>query len=262
MRRDFFFSIVIPSYNRAHTICRTLESILKQSFKDFEVIIVDDGSTDNTKERLKPLLSLSNVLYYFYEINCGANYAKNLGAKYAKGKYLVFLDSDDLFVSENSLQIIYKIIIDEGYPSLAMFSCISLSNGERLAKKPNYNGFVSFLEYFRGKYLGEYLPIVEKSSFMKVQFSEKINGGEGITWNLIAKEAGELFMSSAVVRLYDDMGDDRLSIPSKKNLRRIRNVFLYDMQVNFVNYLLYYRIGMLKSVTKVLYYQFKSSIVK
>ncbi len=89
-----FFSIIIPSFNRGHVLTKAIESILLQSSSDFEIIIVDDGSSDNTKEILTPYLSLPFVRY-FYQENKGVSAARNLGALNAVGNYLVFLDSDD-----------------------------------------------------------------------------------------------------------------------------------------------------------------------
>ena len=89
-----FFSIIIPCYNRAGIIERALKSLSIQTFQDFEIIIIDDGSTDNSKEIIAPYLTNSQVNYY-YQDNEGVCSARNFGAKKAKGEYLIFLDSDD-----------------------------------------------------------------------------------------------------------------------------------------------------------------------
>jgi len=88
-----YFTIVIPSYNRGHIVGRAIESVLNQSYSDFEIIVVDDGSTDNTKEVVCQYMD-SRINYFFQE-NSGVSAARNTGSKLAKGDYLVFLDSDD-----------------------------------------------------------------------------------------------------------------------------------------------------------------------
>ncbi len=88
------FSIVIPTYNRADFIAQTIESILAQTFTEFEIIVVDDGSTDNTEEIVKQIKD-SRVHYYKKE-NAERGAARNFGAKLAKGEYINFFDSDDL----------------------------------------------------------------------------------------------------------------------------------------------------------------------
>ncbi len=88
------FSIIIPTYNRAHTLSRAIQSILDQEEKDFEVFVVDDGSTDDTKTVVEQYLS-DKRLHYLYQENQERAAARNAGALAAKGRYLNFFDSDD-----------------------------------------------------------------------------------------------------------------------------------------------------------------------
>ncbi|MDR1870331.1 MAG: glycosyltransferase [Deltaproteobacteria bacterium] len=87
-------SVIIPTYNRALTILRAVDSVLRQEKVDFELIVVDDGSTDNTKELLDDKIQ-NNKIIYLYEDNKGVSAARNLGIKAAKGEWIAFLDSDD-----------------------------------------------------------------------------------------------------------------------------------------------------------------------
>lgn len=90
------FSIIIPVYNRAATVMPTLKSCLDQTFQDFEVIVVDDGSTDNLRSVIE---GLGDPRFrYIWRENGGANAARNTGIDAARGKYVAFLDSDDLFL--------------------------------------------------------------------------------------------------------------------------------------------------------------------
>lgn len=90
-------SVIIPTYNRAALLVEALESVLAQSFQDFEVIIVDDGSNDDTAERLKPYLTDDRVRY-FCQSNGGPARARNYGIRGAFGEYIALLDSDDLWL--------------------------------------------------------------------------------------------------------------------------------------------------------------------
>lgn len=87
-------SVIVPTYNRGYIIRRAIDSILKQTYKEYEIIVVDDGSTDNTAEIVKGYSS-SRVKYIGYEVNRGANHARNVGMKAARGEYIAFLDSDN-----------------------------------------------------------------------------------------------------------------------------------------------------------------------
>lgn len=103
-----YFTIIIPSFNRSHIIVKTIQAVLDQSFEDFELQIVDDGSTDNTKEILTPILADKRVKY-IYQDNAGVCAARNTGARVAEGNYLIFLDSDDT-VENNWLFDFYEEI--------------------------------------------------------------------------------------------------------------------------------------------------------
>jgi glycosyltransferase involved in cell wall biosynthesis len=93
-------SVVIPTYNRGDLIGETIRSLQEQEFEDFEVIIVDDGSTDNTKILCEEVISADSRFAYVAEDkkNRGPSYCRNKGYRMAQGEYLIFLDSDDLFL--------------------------------------------------------------------------------------------------------------------------------------------------------------------
>lgn len=97
--RHLFVSVVIPTYNSAHTIIPTLESVFNQTFKDYEIIVVDDGSTDETRECLDPYIQ-SGKITYVYQENKGCGPARNKGIEHASGTYIAFLDSDDIWLPE------------------------------------------------------------------------------------------------------------------------------------------------------------------
>lgn len=96
------FSIIIPSYNRVETLARALRSVVRQSMDDWELIIVDDGSIDNTKDIIREFLTDERIKYYYQE-HRGVSSARNFGLIKAEGDYIIFLDSDDEF-SEGLLE--------------------------------------------------------------------------------------------------------------------------------------------------------------
>ncbi|ERM80986.1 hypothetical protein P872_11810 [Rhodonellum psychrophilum GCM71 = DSM 17998] len=99
------FSIIIPSYNRASTIGRAIDSVIGQTYTSWEIIVVDDGSTDNTREII---LSFPH-LRTFVQKNLGVSVARNNGASLALGNWLIFLDSDDELLEE-SLELFFNSI--------------------------------------------------------------------------------------------------------------------------------------------------------
>jgi glycosyltransferase involved in cell wall biosynthesis len=89
-------SVVIASYNMGKYLTHAVQSVLDQSYTNFEIIIIDDGSTDDTQVVLKPFLLDSRVKYYYQE-NKGQTVAKNKGISESKGHYIAFLDADDIW---------------------------------------------------------------------------------------------------------------------------------------------------------------------
>jgi glycosyltransferase involved in cell wall biosynthesis len=94
-------SVIIPTYNRGYIVGEAIESVLSQTFDDFEIMVVDDGSTDNTRNVVNFIND--NRIKYFYKNNGGVSSARNMGLDKAAGEYIAFLDSDDLW-PENYLQ--------------------------------------------------------------------------------------------------------------------------------------------------------------
>ena len=107
-------SIIMPSYNTAKYIVNAIHSVLQQTYSNWELIIVDDCSTDNTDEIIKPFLVDDRIIYLKNEKNSGAAISRNRALREAKGRWIAFLDSDDLWLPEK-LEHQIKFMIDKGY---------------------------------------------------------------------------------------------------------------------------------------------------
>jgi glycosyltransferase involved in cell wall biosynthesis len=118
VNRPIFFSVIIPTYNRASHIEATLNSVLAQTYPNFEVIVVDDGSTDNTREVVASLKDTR--IRYFWKENEERNIARNFGVSVAQGDYINFLDSDDKQY-EHHLQSAYERLNEIDLPEFLCF---------------------------------------------------------------------------------------------------------------------------------------------
>ena len=116
-------SVIIPCYNTGAFILDTLDSISKQTYQEYEIIIVDDGSTDNTQELVNLFIVRNPQLniHYFYKKNGGVSSARNYGIENCNGDYIVFVDSDDL-VKSNMLNELYTNLTNNN-------SDLAISNG-------------------------------------------------------------------------------------------------------------------------------------
>ncbi|MDD5259281.1 MAG: glycosyltransferase [bacterium] len=88
-------SVIIPTYNRAELVCEAIESVLRQAYRDYEIIVIDDGSNDDTVGKLR---EYGNKIKYIHQKNKGVSAARNKGILEAAGEYIAFLDSDDIWV--------------------------------------------------------------------------------------------------------------------------------------------------------------------
>lgn len=94
-------SVVIPAYNAALFIKEAIESVLNQTYMNFEIIVIDDGSIDNQNEIIRTLMEKDDRIKYFYQENSGVSTARNHGILISKGEYLAFLDADDVWLPDN-----------------------------------------------------------------------------------------------------------------------------------------------------------------
>lgn len=119
-------SVIIPSHNYANYLTEAIESIRDQTYSNWECIIIDDGSTDNTKALIAELIKKENRLVYFYQNKSGPTVARNLGVKMSTGDFIQFLDADDLLENkkfEKQVEIFAKNPeIDLVYGSVKYFA--------------------------------------------------------------------------------------------------------------------------------------------
>jgi glycosyltransferase involved in cell wall biosynthesis len=104
-----FFSIIIPTYNRAHILSRSIDSVFSQTYQDFELIIVDNGSTDNTQQWMSDHYQDSRIVYHYQKGSGSPASPRNTGVSLAQGQWVCLLDSDDKW-SQDKLKCVYEAI--------------------------------------------------------------------------------------------------------------------------------------------------------
>jgi glycosyltransferase involved in cell wall biosynthesis len=121
-------SVIIPTYNRAAFLPEAVDSVLQQTFKNFELIVVDDGSTDETRQLLE---THSGRLRYHFQTNQGVSAARNQGLRLAQGRWIAFLDSDDFWLPEK-LGVQMDFFLKNGEALICQTEEIWLRNGRRV----------------------------------------------------------------------------------------------------------------------------------
>lgn len=217
-------SVVIPTFNRAHTLPHTLKSVQNQTYQNWECFIVDDASTDDTEEVLKPFLKDSRFHFIKKEFNQGACNCRNTGLRNVSGNFIQFLDSDDL-LARNKFEIQLKDLQNKpsGYISTCKWGSIKPS----LEKPLVYDGFKSYLSTSKPERLlwifgfyEEYLPphvyLIPHSILRNLRWEEslKINQDGEFFTKVILNAKGITFTKNTFV-LYRTGSGNRIS--SKRN---------------------------------------------
>lgn len=132
-------SIIVPTFNRIKDLTICLKSVFAQKFSSFEIIVVDDASTDSTKEILRKQFSSKKLVYLRNQKRAGVSKTKNRALKVAQGKYCWFLDSDTKVLSKNCLSFLYQTL--EKNPRTGSLGCEIISRGkERLVREHSFFG--------------------------------------------------------------------------------------------------------------------------
>jgi GalNAc5-diNAcBac-PP-undecaprenol beta-1,3-glucosyltransferase len=163
------FSIIIPTYNRANILEETLLSVLDQTYANYEVLVVDDGSTDNTRETVEGFKN--KKIRYFYKVNEERSIARNYGAAKATGDYLIFLDSDDK-MDRSHLMSVYEFVKTKTPEPLFIFAGYQILNTDHShLYSYGMTGFFDPRKLVYGNYLGCSSVIIQKELFKKHYFN-------------------------------------------------------------------------------------------
>ena len=130
-------SVIIPTYNRRNTLSRAVESVLNQIYKPIEIIVVDDGSTDGTKEMFSEMYPL---VRYIYQVNSGVSSARNMGIKSASGDWIALLDSDDEWLPDK-LDRQVKLLQDNAEIRFCHTNEIWIRNNVRINQKKKHQKY-------------------------------------------------------------------------------------------------------------------------
>ena len=176
------FSVIISVFNKEKYIGKTLDSVLAQTFQDFEIVVVNDGSTDNSEEIIKSF-NTEKIRYFFHK-NRGASAGRNRALREANGEYLAFLDADDLW-EKNHLEEIEKLI--QLFPKSNVFATAIMTQTNNGFFKSRYTinsdkeyQLVSFFESsYATPILSGSTTVIHRSVLEKVgYFDEEIFSGE------------------------------------------------------------------------------------
>ena len=245
-------SVITPTYNRANVLKRVYDSLVAQTYKNFEWIVIDDGSEDNTKEVIEEYIKQGIIdIIYFHQTNNGKHIAVNKGVELASGEFILIADSDDSFIS-TSFEILVEawnaIPKDEQKKFRGITcKCYNPESGEAIGREiPNGHIDLYGLDATYKNKLNFEMWGMNRTDLMRKFPFPNIRGG---------KESGLVFFPETVI--WDNMGRiykaryindalrayylDQDNATTKKSTRRSReNIFLWEHLINDVlDYFIY-----------------------
>lgn len=223
-----FFSVIIPLYNKEPYIVSTINSVINQTFTDFEIIIVNDGSTDNSLEKIKNHYKNHTYISIINQKNQGLSASRNNGIKTAKGKIVALLDADDLW--DNQFLSTIKALHDT-FPNAQVFGTDYIEQHTehvQIKTKKNVHGHLKntsflvdcFLEANMHQLLFCQSSVAyKKEVFNYIQFNEAITYAEDIDFNILIHlknyQVAYLYKPLAIIRLNIDNQLSSQSISNK-----------------------------------------------
>lgn len=193
-------SVVIPLYNKEKSILTTLQSVMDQTYTDFELIIVNDGSTDNSLNVVQEFVREKCKVYgvkckVISQDNAGVSAARNRGIMEAKGEYVAFLDGDDLW-DKDFLKEMVRLIEDFPGKSIYGLGCAQIKRGEEPILKDSYYRGESGWSYATMAFTGSSACVNKKDAIEVGLFDTRMTHGEDLDmwWRLMLLQGGASYL--------------------------------------------------------------------
>lgn len=234
-------SVIIPTYNRAAYLQKALQSVKEQTYQFLEIIVIDDGSTDDTGEMLK---NYGGQLRYFYQENRGISGARNAGIKRARGKFIAFLDSDDYWLPDKTVQ---QLALFKQHPEYALVAArcasIRLDGSYRDKNRPGKSGWV-LEDLFKANFIRTSAAMIKQECFENIGlFDEELRECEEYDlWLRIAAQYPVGFINKSLA-VYVDNPDGASTDSLTGRLYRLRVLEKQYLQDNIPAHLYARRIA-------------------
>jgi glycosyltransferase involved in cell wall biosynthesis len=220
MNNQPLVSIIIPTYNRAKTLGRTIESILRQTHTNFEIIIVDDCSTDNTSEVLEKYRD-SRICIIRHDRNKGVTAAKNTGLDNIHGEWFCTLDSDNEIIPETIESMLSIPLSIDQRINWIVCNCIDSVTGEFTVTGLYKDQYLSIQDRLSVK--GELWGILKTSLLEKHRFNEKLPGFETTLWFTLYEKAFRYYVHKGY-QIYHTESSDRIT-GNVKSLSKLNTTY-------------------------------------
>lgn len=176
MKANPFFSVILPTFNRAAQISNAIESVLTQSYNNWELIIIDDGSTDNTEQIVRSYVD--DKIIYLYQENAERSAARNKGIELASGSYICFVDSDDFYFPDH-LKFLLEFLSTHNFPEAIVYTGAYNESNEIISVPEQlYYTSSNALEHVVLNIIGTPQVCIHRNILLKYKFRNDLNVGE------------------------------------------------------------------------------------
>lgn len=206
-----FFSIIVPVHNAATYIDKCINSIINQSFKDYEVVIIDDKSSDNTVDIINRIITgLKNFKIFELKKNVGVSGARNVGIKLSVGKYICFLDDDDLWL-QDKLKIEHEHIIKKKLNWIFSNYEVLDENYRHLGTRFRMPGFYDYKKMIsHGNPVGM-LTVAVKADILKENYFKNVGHEDYDLWLRLSRKGYRGYLIKDVLAQYLKRNNSRSS---------------------------------------------------
>lgn len=225
-------SVIIPMYNTEKYIEDTIKAVLQQSYKDIEIIVVDDCSTDASKQCVRKLSKdYSCIIYHLQERNAGVAVARNTGMRLATGRYIAFCDSDDLWKEdklEKQLRLMKEKRVGFVFSAIEMIS----ESGELIHGKRKIKQEVSYEYMLRNTVIPTSTVMLDRNTIEEFQMPV-LKGEDYATWLMLLRDGKKAYgLDEALVQYR--VRADSLSADKIKNVKNVWNIQIKQEKINEV----------------------------
>ncbi len=232
-----FFSIIIPTYNRADLLPRAIDSVLQQTYDSWELIIIDDGSKDNTRELVSQYTDAR--IKYIYQNNAERSAARNNGTKNAIGTYICFLDSDDYYLPER-LQGLYNTLQAKQFPVAVYYTGMLVENGAGRTKRNEKQTNNNIFNHIATSVIHSQQTCVHQSIFKQYQYDTRFHIGEDMElWLRIADKYPFEYVDDEYTIVVVDHDERSVNVKRYNSyphqLRMLKTVFAHNHPGHKIN---------------------------
>lgn len=198
--KNNLISVIIPVYNNEQYLSRCIDSVINQTYKNLEIILVDDGSTDNSGKICDEYALKDNRIKVIHKENGGVSSARNVGLDIAKGEYIGFVDSDD-YIEKDMYEFLYNLILNNNV-DISCCNKFDFNNNKYLPDRSfPKEGLLSLNEILQDKAFGLHIVIklFDKNLIKNIRFNENLTIGEDLLFcfDIIKRSKKTIFKNTA-----------------------------------------------------------------